>query len=872
MIVLNNLPNVLMLNGKNTKDDDDEEDEYEDNEEGDREGEYDENNRNNNHLYPQMEKIEEDKNSNYVSENNNEINENKKKDNNINDEEINEEKLNEIDKKEEEIKNKLKALDSKNLEINAEGGFKPNMLLINKITTDNNLELNSNKNINKNNNAINDNDINNNQKIEKERESIYDLNNNGINEKKKNFIIDITDEELDSLKENKYSENSDFVPFIKEFCDFVNNNETNSDTENLRKNYFEKIKSVEKKKADIPNYYYFYLLYKKKLKIIQQMFNELIPYIINKFPEFNILEKLFNHLLSSIKDSKDLFITLHSNIEKYKEKKNNDDNMNEIIKEKENKISDLEKLKINLLKNIEDNKVEYEKKLKNLEQENKMMTERLITKANDMVNSTIIDTQTSIFPNEKFMTKENNSELRSLNNTKNKKNGLNNEILNTNFSNQYIPTNKSKSPKKLFEYNNTTENINTNNQFNTNTNINTSRQQLISLKSLKDFINELYESKFQYDIKCTKFKLPKETLEEHMYTFLNKKYGLKNLIIEWAKNIITGIKYYSKKDSFVLLFGKIMRNEQEEDARFVIQKVSESIEELLLYYIKRQNPLKLINEIKKMFEKKKKSELYEEEWKGIIYSIYEKEEAKEIEDKIINFINKEIQRKKIEMFKKYKNSRLNNNYQYKYNNTENNYLNTFNSNNSLKINTYMNTNGNFNSNNNKLSRGEKYNMLLFSEDKNILYEDFIKFVLDNHIRFRDKQLKNFVEIFKSVDTNRDGVINEEEFTELIQRMKIFKEDEVENKIFQFLEKIDPFDNQKFTFSECVSFFSSEMIKDENEHEISILEKVCLNKDKNKDENIQKEDENEENKLNDEIIDSVIEQNNNINRDIKNNIE
>ena len=153
--------------------------------------------------------------------------------------------------------------------------------------------------------------------------------------------------------------------------------------------------------------------------------------------------------------------------------------------------------------------------------------------------------------------------------------------------------------------------------------------------------------------------MPKETLEEDMYTFLNKRYGLKNVIIEWAKNIIKGIKYYSKKDNFVLLFGKIIINEQEEDSRFIIQKASESIEELLLYHIKRQNPLKLINEIKNIFGKKKKSELFEEEWKGIIYSIYEKGEVEEIENKIINFINKENQRKNIEMFKKYKDSRMN---------------------------------------------------------------------------------------------------------------------------------------------------------------------------------------------------------------------
>ena len=206
------------------------------------------------------------------------------------------------------------------------------------------------------------------------------------------------------------------------------------------------------------------------------------------------------------------------------------------------------------------------------------------------------------------------------------------------------------------------------------------------------------------------------------------------------------------------------------------------------------------------------------------------------------------------MFKKYKNSRMKKQNKSKYNSNTNYvnnntyYLNTINSFNNPTISyinntnsSYMNSIGNINSNN-KLSRVEKYNMLLFPEDKKILFTDFIKIVLDNHIRFRDKQLKNFLELFHSVDTNRDGIINEEEFTELIQRMKIFKEEEVENKIFQFLEKLDPFDNQKFTFSECVSFFSSELIKENdingNEKEISILEKVCFKDNKNGNSNIE----------------------------------
>jgi hypothetical protein len=55
-----------------------------------------------------------------------------------------------------------------------------------------------------------------------------------------------------------------------------------------------------------------------------------------------------------------------------------------------------------------------------------------------------------------------------------------------------------------------------------------------------------------------------------MYTYLNQRYGLKQLIIEWAGAIIGGIKRYSKeKDADVCLFGKVLRNEVDEDFRFV---------------------------------------------------------------------------------------------------------------------------------------------------------------------------------------------------------------------------------------------------------------------------------------------------------------
>ena len=95
----------------------------------------------------------------------------------------------------------------------------------------------------------------------------------------------------------------------------------------------------------------------------------------------------------------------------------------------------------------------------------------------------------------------------------------------------------------------------------------------------------------------------------------------------------------------VLLFGKILKNEQEEDAQYILKTVLKNIQELLKFYLKKQNPLKSIAEVEAIFEMKKRSELFEEEWKGIIYSICEQKEAEEIQKKIENFIDKEKQKK-----------------------------------------------------------------------------------------------------------------------------------------------------------------------------------------------------------------------------------
>ena len=87
-----------------------------------------------------------------------------------------------------------------------------------------------------------------------------------------------------------------------------------------------------------------------------------------------------------------------------------------------------------------------------------------------------------------------------------------------------------------------------------------------------------------------------------MYTYLNQRYGLKTLIIEWAAAIIQGIKTFSKDDHEIALFGKILRNECDEEFRFIQQTVRDTVFALLKAILREKYPNKNDTAINTMFE------------------------------------------------------------------------------------------------------------------------------------------------------------------------------------------------------------------------------------------------------------------------------
>jgi Ca2+-binding EF-hand superfamily protein len=116
------------------------------------------------------------------------------------------------------------------------------------------------------------------------------------------------------------------------------------------------------------------------------------------------------------------------------------------------------------------------------------------------------------------------------------------------------------------------------------------------------------------------------------------------------------------------------------------------------------------------------------------------------------------------------------------------------------------------------------------DELNIPYKEFLRLLCVYQIKNRDKYLKNFVDLFRKFDTNNDGILNENEFVDLIKSIPYCQKN-IEINIFKFLSIVDPFNNKKIIFSDCVKLFSMEDLKEnenENSENTNLLDKICLN--------------------------------------------
>jgi len=305
---------------------------------------------------------------------------------------------------------------------------------------------------------------------------------------------------------------------------------------------------------------------------------------------------------------------------------------------------------------------------------------------------------------------------------------------------------------------------------------------ILTKKQMLDFIDEIYASKIEYDKVCADNHLKKESMEHYMYKFLNNKYGLKNIVVEWSSSVITAIKMYSSKDCDINLFGKILKNKIEEGQRLVILKLKSTIRELYDIYIKNKSR---INKNQLIQRETDDFLLNEDEWKNILKSIYNEDEYNIINKYILNKISdkNEIQKK--------------------------NYINNLMSKKKSEVTR------------NDL---ELANKKIFP--KKINFKEFENILIEYQIIYREKYLSNLHKLFIYCDEENLGYLKENGFNKMLNSIPFIK-NQGNEYMKKLLNKIDPHSYNSITFSDIVYLFSEEIITDENGLNMNILDKLGL---------------------------------------------
>ena len=606
----------------------------------------------------------------------------------------------------------------------------------------------------------------NNQQAQKANEEI-DINLNEQN----NIILDLYDEDTlnISLEEEKPLFTKLYSKITEKISSVVPESEQNNDFlsnfENFFKNQIEIINSSVKNNE--PNFIYATNVLVAKIKVLNFFNTKYLEDFLSKSDSesANILNLISDNLTKATNNV----------IEIIKKLEQRGNEINALIEGMQNKLNQNELY----IKQLNDKYKILNEKFNKLKDEDELITQKLINNKN--LNK--YNNNSNILENANFENKNPNinslsvpqlkiKSFKSLNNDEENSKKLE-SISNQTFKNSiYI---KDKIPNPL-----THNNINNNVEL---TNLSLAGNRVFTLKMMKEIISNMYTTKIAFDKKCVINKQPKQTMEEYMYIYLNQKYGLKNMVIEWATNIINGIRTFSSEDTEISLFGKILQNELEESCHLLINNLKENINTILISILKSENPYKDEYEINIMKNKLIKGEIPPEKTQQIIENLCDEKGRGVLFEKI----NTQINNKRTLMMK----------------------------NNSIK---------------GKYTR-EEMNKIIYNKQNEcnfVQYDFLLDICLEYQIKLHIKYLKPFVKLFQSIDTNRDGILDEEQFVHLIKNMNIFEEQNIVQIVEEFLNNLDPYGYKRVTFSEIVELFTK-INFDQNQ---SILDKFCSDKNNN----------------------------------------
>jgi hypothetical protein len=148
----------------------------------------------------------------------------------------------------------------------------------------------------------------------------------------------------------------------------------------------------------------------------------------------------------------------------------------------------------------------------------------------------------------------------------------------------------------------------------------------ISLRQLKEVIEEVYLSKAKADLRAKETMQPRETMEQHLISYLNNRYGLKRLTGDWSQTLTKSIAKYEGEDPDIATFAAILRNEVEEDFKGVADKLKQSVKEYMRHLFKSKFPYMSELNLKATLADKVVGTLEEQEWSEVLAFFYNQDD------------------------------------------------------------------------------------------------------------------------------------------------------------------------------------------------------------------------------------------------------
>ena len=304
-------------------------------------------------------------------------------------------------------------------------------------------------------------------------------------------------------------------------------------------------------------------------------------------------------------------------------------------------------------------------------------------------------------------------------------------------------------------------------------------KKVISFSQLKELIEELYEAKRNFDIKCKKNGMTRESMEQFMFSFFKNKFGLNAIVVEWVYALVEAVKEYHTRDNDVALFALILRNEVDEEFAEIQKQIKLTINDILMNLIETQNPNKGKHEINSIFAKKAKGRISEQMAMEIVNTMYTDEHPnkEEILEKLLRKIKQDeekIEKGNLSVSKSLANLR-----------------------------------------NKRLNQGK-------GKIRSVQYSALVKIILDMQLKTHYGFLRNLSKQFKMLDSQNYGYISLEQFQELVKAFVPSLADE--KGISEMIESRESYDANTMTFSDVVILFSAKQV-DSGGEQITMLQYI-----------------------------------------------